>query len=246
VWLTHLMRQGLSRPYALPEYTESIDFLYMLLGVLKRQIKVTFGLYDPLTRLAARYKSDKGVTVFPFHGYTVEYAKLFKELRHRPISILEIGLARRTDRKALGIVCPSLSMWAEYFRHAQIYGFDIDDFSSVNLPRTTIFRGDQGSSADLLVVASQCPMFDVIIDDGSHASYHQQVSLRTLFPFLRSGGLYVIEDLHWQPTDLEASLPAARKTLELLKNRPALDAMIAGVRDVLLFEPSGMAAIVKS
>ena len=37
--------------------------------------------------------------------------------------------------------------------------------------------------------------FDVIIDDGSHRPDHQQIALGFLFPHLRSGGLYFIEDL---------------------------------------------------
>ena len=45
--------------------------------------------------------------------------------------------------------------------------------------------------------------FDVIIDDASHASHHQQISLGALFPHLNSGGYYIIEDLDWQPNELE-------------------------------------------
>ena len=38
--------------------------------------------------------------------------------------------------------------------------------------------------------------FDIIIDDGSHKMNHQQISFDVLFPHLKSGGIYVIEDLH--------------------------------------------------
>ena len=37
--------------------------------------------------------------------------------------------------------------------------------------------------------------FDIIIDDGSHIVAHQIISFKTLFPYLKSGGIYVIEDL---------------------------------------------------
>jgi ribonuclease BN (tRNA processing enzyme) len=37
--------------------------------------------------------------------------------------------------------------------------------------------------------------FDVIIDDGSHQSQHQQVTFEHLWPALKSGGVYVIEDV---------------------------------------------------
>jgi hypothetical protein len=38
----------------------------------------------------------------------------------------------------------------------------------------------------------------VIIDDGSHNSDHQILSLECLFPFLAEGGVYVVEDLFFQ------------------------------------------------
>jgi hypothetical protein len=246
MWFTHQVRRTLSKPFVLPAHINCTDYLRVLAGVATRQVKVSLGLYDPLTRLAARYKSDKGVTVFPFHGYTIHYAELFNEFQNRPINILEIGLARRTDRKSLGVTCPSLSIWLEYFPDARVYGFDIDDFTGVNLPRTEIFRGDQGKVEDLLAVVSCCPSFDIIIDDGSHASYHQQVTLKTLFPYVKSGGLYVIEDLLWQPAELEASLPAVRKTRDFLKNRAALESAISGVKDVFFFDEHGLAVAVKN
>jgi hypothetical protein len=220
--------------------------------VAARQLALSMGMYDPLTRLAAKYKSDKGITVFPFHAYSIHYAALFEKLRNKPIRIMEIGLARRTDRSSLGITCPSLSMWLDYFPNAQVYGLDIDDFSWVTLPRTRIFRADQGNVDDLLRVVAQCSKFDVIIDDGSHASYHQQVTLKTLFPSLAEGGYYVIEDLLWQPPDLEASLPQVRKTKELLKDRAALESHISGVKEVRFFDSAiqkgkeSMALIVKA
>ena len=199
MYLTYELRRSLSQPYSLPLDVSRGEFVRMHAGVLARRLGISLRLYDPLTSLAERYRSDKGVTVFPFHGYTLHYSKLFEPFRQRPIKLLEIGLARRTERGNAGIDCPSLRMWLEYFPQASIAGFDIDDFSAVRLPRARIFRGDQGDPSDLVKVAREYGAFDIIIDDGSHASYHQQVTIETLFPFLAPGGLFVIEDLAWQP-----------------------------------------------
>jgi hypothetical protein len=40
---------------------------------------------------------------------------------------------------------------------------------------------------------------DVIVDDGSHASFDEQLTLREFFPLLGEDGWYFIEDLDWQP-----------------------------------------------
>jgi len=37
---------------------------------------------------------------------------------------------------------------------------------------------------------------DVLIDDASHLQRNQQANLGRLFPFVRPGGLYVVEDMH--------------------------------------------------
>jgi hypothetical protein len=37
---------------------------------------------------------------------------------------------------------------------------------------------------------------DIIIDDGGHRPYQQAASFKRLWPFLRDGGIYAIEDMH--------------------------------------------------
>jgi len=66
------------------------------------------------------------------------------------------------------------------------------------------------------LVAQAGGAFDIIIDDGSHASHHQQIALAHLFPHLAPGGLYCIEDLHYQPADME--LPGISTTREFLRD----------------------------
>ena len=36
---------------------------------------------------------------------------------------------------------------------------------------------------------------DVIINDGGHTNMMQQTSLRVLFPYVRPGGIYILDDL---------------------------------------------------
>lgn len=56
-------------------------------------------------------------------------------------------------------------------------------------------------------------VFDVIIDDGSHASFDQQLTLSHFFPLLADGGWYFIEDLDWQPQDEDVTKITPTKVL---------------------------------
>lgn len=180
-----------------------------------------------LTLLANKFRSDKGtrygaVIGAPAHKYTYLYDLVFFALKHKELNFLEMGLAvggpelgGQIDRH---VVSPSVEMWMEYFSKANIFGFDISDFSHLDSQRFRFVRGDLGSRDDLMRLCSEVPDLDVIIDDASHASYHQQLALRYLWKKLSPGGLYVIEDLNWQPTSLEARLPMVPKTALILEN----------------------------
>ena len=175
---------------------------------------------NDLTELANMYGSDKGDAVFNKHNYTRVYIEYFRELRDQPVELCEIGLLHPQAKRLSGgsLNCaPSLFMWADFFYNGHITGFDIDDFSAVKRDRLRILRGDQSNRDDLARLAlPDGKLYDIIIEDGSHASHHQQVSLGYLFKFVRPGGLYIIEDLCWQPAELEP--PGATTTLTVLEN----------------------------
>jgi SAM-dependent methyltransferase len=175
-----------------------------------------------LTVIANRMMTDKGTQTGAAHGYSLIYDSLFAALRDRPrFDLLEMGLAiggpelgGSIDRNVTA--SPSVNMWIEFFPHAHITGFDISDFSSIQHDRFTFLRGDSGKREDVERIKSVGRQFDVILDDASHASYHQQLGLAVLFDSLKPGGLYIIEDLGWQPQEFERSLPAVPKTAKLL------------------------------
>jgi len=148
-----------------------------------------------LTELANHYSSDKGDSYKCAHHYTRHYEQAFtKYKKKKSLSILEIGL-NRDDCSDV----PSLRMYRDYFgKKAKLSGFDIrQEFKAFEKEGFQIFIGDQSSPESL----QQClsGQYDLIIDDGSHASSHQQITLRELWAGVKPGGLYVIEDLHWQP-----------------------------------------------
>jgi hypothetical protein len=171
--------------------------------------------------LANQYGSDKGTKHLNRHGYTRIYSELLQELRMEPLRLLEIGLLHPSDPRWLNgrkKVVPSLMMWSDYLPSAHIIGFDIADFSAVSMPRVSIYRGDASSRRDLqAMIDASGGQFDIVIDDASHASHHQQIALGALFKHVAPGGMYVIEDLQWQPPEHEpASAPKTRDVLQHL------------------------------
>jgi SAM-dependent methyltransferase len=107
-------------------------------------------------------------------------------------------------------------MWHDFLPHAHIYGVDISDFSDFATDWFTFLRADCGSAEELRNIANRGVEFDIIVDDGSHASFHQQLTLIELFKCLKPGGLFIIEDLTWQPSEYEQALPRVPKTAEVL------------------------------
>ncbi|MCZ4353349.1 hypothetical protein O4H61_12545 [Roseovarius aestuarii] len=171
-----------------------------------------------LTDLADQYGSDKGSTK---HRYTELYHMLFHPYRNRKITFLEMGLliggpehGIDKDRKTTDL--PSIRMWLEYFPKANIHGLDVSDFSWFKDDRFTFHRCDMDDRAQIAAVAADIPTPDIVIDDASHASHHQQNAFLEIFPKLASGGLYVIEDLRWQPPPYE--IDGITKTADLLRS----------------------------
>jgi hypothetical protein len=175
------------------------------------------GSRENLTALADRYGSDKGSTK---HRYTELYHMLFHPLRDRAINFLEMGLliggpehGASADRETKDL--PSIRMWLEFFPKAKIHGLDVSDFSWFRDDRFTFHRCDMDLRTNIDAAAAAMPALDVILDDASHASHHQQNAFLSLWPQLRPGGLYIIEDLRWQPEAYEK--PGITKTAALFR-----------------------------
>jgi hypothetical protein len=192
--------------------------------------RISLTRVDELTYLADKFGTDKG-TLFSSHGYTRIYKRLFDRIRYNELTLVEIGLhrldadQRRASNAAEGVTtaaalsAPSLEMWRVYFPRAHIYGLDIDDFSKVRIQNCTIMRGDMSSHKDLgRLTRTIGKPIDILIDEASHLSHHQQIALGSVFPHIRSGGIYIIEDLHWQDPTLEReNVPKTRDILRRLQ-----------------------------
>jgi hypothetical protein len=160
-----------------------------------------------LTDLANRFKSDKGNTYACAHHYTPKYEELLNILKDQTdtIRLLEIGLCRNG-----GDTIPSLMMWKEFLNKGHFTGFDINSVflrHNGQYDNIEIKVGDQSNTNDLQKLKTH--KYNIIIDDGYHASKHQQISFKTLWDSVENGGYYVIEDLHWQP-EPESCMPTKK------------------------------------
>jgi hypothetical protein len=68
---------------------------------------------------------------------------------------------------------------------------NIDDYNRVNLLEFNVNTGN-----NLIEFSNDNMDIDLFIDDGSHIMEDQQVVLAKLFKSIKSGGIYVLEDLH--------------------------------------------------
>jgi hypothetical protein len=141
-----------------------------------------------LGSLAVGYGSDKWASL---HWYTPHYETHLARFRNEPVRLLEIGIGGE-DRELGGA---SLKMWKRYFHRGLVFGLDIFDKSALDQRRLTALVGDQQVPDDLIAIGERYGPFDIIIDDGSHIGEHVHTSFNTLLPYVRDGGIYVIEDL---------------------------------------------------
>lgn len=132
-----------------------------------------------LTRIADHFKTDKGSIK---HRYTDVYARHFDPLRGGAVRVLEIGVACGA----------SLKMWSKYFGpRAQVVGVDVRPECAglcSGYPNVRIVIADA-------TAWDPAEEFDIAIDDGSHVSLDISRTFERLWPHLRPGGYYAVEDL---------------------------------------------------
>ena len=140
-----------------------------------------------LSLLAALYGTDK----YGEHDYTPVYEALMRPSRGRPVRLLEVGVGGYAG--ALG--GESLRMWESYFPRGRITGIDLYDKTALSGGRVKVLQCSQVDAPRLTALAQELGPFDFIIDDGSHLNAHQIETFRILWPHLKDGGTYIVEDV---------------------------------------------------
>jgi tetratricopeptide (TPR) repeat protein len=156
--------------------------------------------FAPLASLAERYQTDRNRRTGNRHFYARIFDRLLSSRRFSLQRLLEIGICRGLSEETRMETSP-ISLWRRYFPFGHVIGVGPGDYSRFNGDGFTSFACDPSKKKDLRAIAEKLgpASLDVIIDDGDHASFDQQLSLLELFPLLRGGGWYFIQALDWQP-----------------------------------------------
>ena len=158
-----------------------------------------------------KYLSDKASGHHStHHNYTKLYHELFSQRRNETLNILEIGIGSMSSNipsnmtgGPLGrIYMPGASIrgWNEYFPNANIYACDIDTkILHFDEPRITGFYLDQTDTTNIEYIINEGALkdvkLDIIIDDGLHFFPTNCSVMNILLPKVRTGGIYIIEDI---------------------------------------------------
>jgi len=175
---------------------------------------------ETLTNIGLTYGTNKAT----HHKYTEIYDKLFTHLRNEPIDFLELGVHMGA----------SILMWQNYFTNARIIGVEnvVRQFPTFNVGNSTVNILICDASKDVLLEKIFETHSDfapsVVMDDASHASDDQIDSFNMLYPILKSGGIYVVEDTfvhhknHYRYTGEGMNFGKYVNVLEWFKQHPTV------------------------
>lgn len=157
-----------------------------------------------LCKIFEEYKSDKCPNIF--HSYSIEYFNILKDKKHNIKNVLEIGVG---TNEIMNPICgesykigASLKSWRDFFPNSRIIGLDINKEVLFEDERIKCFYVDQSNEISLEKTIENINEYynenieyDLIIDDGSHIKEHMILTFETYKKYLKSGGLYIIEDI---------------------------------------------------
>jgi SAM-dependent methyltransferase len=138
--------------------------------------------------LESYFRQNQGRLIHKWMHYFQIYDRHFTPYRKRPVTVVEFGVSHGG----------SLQMWKEYFgRKARIIGVDIDPrCKELAEGRVEVIIGDQEDRDFLRSFRERVGPIDILIEDGGHTMGQQIATFEEMWPAVRDGGVYLVEDLH--------------------------------------------------
>ena len=121
-------------------------------------------------------------------AYFQVYEELLSKYRNKKITFVEVGVLNGG----------SLFMWREFFGpEARIIGVDFNPLAKRwEEDGFEILVGSQSSPDFWRDFFRSIGMVDVLLDDGGHTNEQQIVTTHQSIPFIKDGGLLIVEDVH--------------------------------------------------
>jgi len=136
------------------------------------------------------FKEHNGFVSHKWIHYFFIYDRIFGRFleKGKPIKLLEIGVQNGG----------SLEIWKKYLPQGSvIHGVDIDEKClNLKFSEGIFFHLGNATNNDFMKKTFSDIQFDVIVDDGSHICKDVIQTFEYLFPKMKNGGCYIVEDLH--------------------------------------------------
>jgi hypothetical protein len=134
------------------------------------------------------FYSHTGGLVHKWDHYFEIYERFFSRYRGKEVSLMEIGVSQGG----------SIQMWRKYFgKGLRIYCVDINEECRAFESETErMFIGSQEDPGFLRRIREELPPMDIVIDDGGHTMRQQILTFQHLFPLVKEGGIFLVEDTH--------------------------------------------------
>ena len=121
-------------------------------------------------------------------AYFQVYEDLLSQYRNKPITFVEVGVLNGG----------SLFMWRNFFGpQARIIGLDFNPLAKRwEKDGFEIHIGSQSDPQFWAQFFDTVGMVDILLDDGGHTNEQQIVTTHQSIPFIKDGGLLIVEDVH--------------------------------------------------
>lgn len=169
------------------------------------------------------------------HSYHRMYGMFLSPLRNLPIKMMEVGLGCYLHDNTPGL---SLGLWNNWFRHEDyelwVADYDFKCYEQLakpvmdSMPRVNFLYGNQYNPASIASwVMESGGGFDVVVDDGAHSNEAIRTTFHGLWPYVKPGGLYFIEDLSFGRTitGQAAATPLDQGHLNASASKPFIDSI---------------------
>jgi hypothetical protein len=134
------------------------------------------------------FRHNHGRLIHKWTHYFDIYHRHLEPYRGRSVTLVEFGIYHGG----------SLEMWKWYLgRRARIIGVDNDPrCKKLAGKQVEVVIGDQEDHEFLCNLRSEIGPVDIVIDDGGHTMAQQLATFEEMWPAVRDGGVFLVEDVH--------------------------------------------------